>query len=98
MLVDPMEVLALVPSIYDTSPGQRYRIEQWQGRLQQLGVEITFAAFEDENLNSVLYSRKHWLRKGLGIGKAFVRRLSTIRRSESYDLVYLFRESCLLGP
>src|SRR5437762_7151777 len=93
-----MEVLALVPSIYDTSPGQRYRIEQWQGRLQQLGIEITFAAFEDQNLNSVLYSRKHWVRKGMRIGKAFIRRLSTITRSELYDLVYVFREASLLGP
>ena len=30
-----MRVLALVPSIFDTSPGQRYRFEQWQGGLKQ---------------------------------------------------------------
>ena len=69
-----MRVLALVPSIHDTSPGQRYRIEQWQGGLRQLGVEITFAAFDDQNLNAVLYARKQWLRKGVGIGRAFLRR------------------------
>jgi len=73
-----MRVLALVPNIYDTSPGQRYRIEQWQGGLRQLGVEITFAAFDDRNLNAVLYARKQWLRKGVGIGRAFLRRLSTV--------------------
>jgi glycosyltransferase involved in cell wall biosynthesis len=93
-----MQVLALVPSIYDTSPGQRYRIEQWQGGLRQSGVEITFAAFEDKNLNTVLYARKQWLRKGVGIGHAFLRRLSTISQSKSYDLVYVFREASLLGP
>jgi glycosyltransferase involved in cell wall biosynthesis len=93
-----MQVLALVPSIHDTSPGQRYRIEQWQSRLIQLGVEITFAAFEDKDLNSVLYSRKQWLKKGAGIGSAFLRRLSTIGPSKSYDLVYIFREASLLGP
>jgi glycosyltransferase involved in cell wall biosynthesis len=94
----PMRVLALVPSIYDTSPGQRYRIEQWRGGLRQLGVDITFAAFDDQNLNAVLYARKRWLRKGVGIGRAFLRRLSTISQSKSYDLVYVFREASLLGP
>jgi glycosyltransferase involved in cell wall biosynthesis len=63
-----------------------------------LGVEIKFAAFEDNNLNSVLYSKKQWLKKSAGIGSAFLRRLSTIRLSKAYDLVYIFREASLLGP
>jgi glycosyltransferase involved in cell wall biosynthesis len=98
VLVNFMRVLALVPGIYDTSPGQRYRIEQWQGGLKLLGVEITFAAFEDKNLNTVLYARKQWLKKSVGIGNAFLRRLSTIGESKSYDMVYVFREASLLGP
>jgi len=93
-----MRVLALVPSIYDTSPGQRYRIEQWQRGLERSGVEITFAAFEDKTLRDVLYLRGHWLRKGIGISKAFIRRLSTVRQSKAYDLVYVFREAALFGP
>ena len=93
-----MRVLALVPSIPDTSPGQRYRIEQWQTGLKQSGVEISFAAFEDDDLRDVLYKRGHLLRKGIGISKAFVRRLSTVRRSRAYDLVYVFREAALFGP
>lgn len=97
VLANIMRVLALVPSIYDTSPGQRYRIEQWQEGLRQLGVEITFAAFEDEKLNRVLYTRKQWFGKGVGVGKAFIRRLSTVSQSKSYDLVYVFREASLLG-
>lgn len=93
-----MRVLALVPSIYDSSPGQRFRIEQWEGGLKQSGVEITFAAFEDQNLRDVLYTRGQWFRKGIGICKAFIRRLSTVRQSNSYDLVYVFREAALFGP
>lgn len=93
-----MHVLALVPSISDTSPGQRFRIEQWQGGLKQSGVEITFAAFEDKNLRDVLYIREHWIRKGIGISRAFIRRLSEVSQSSSYDLVYLFREAALFGP
>src|SRR5437879_3060472 len=98
LLVDIMRVLALVPSIYDTSPGQRYRIEQWQGGLKQSGVEITFAAFEDRNLRDVLYARGQWWKKGIEISKAFIRRLSTVGQAKSYDLVYVFREAALFGP
>lgn len=93
-----MRVLALVPSIPDISPGQRYRIEQWQGGLKQLGVDITFAAFEDKNLRDVLYTRGQWLKKGIGITEAFIRRSSTMGQLKSYDLVYVFRESALFGP
>jgi glycosyltransferase involved in cell wall biosynthesis len=93
-----MRVLALVPSIHDISPGQRYRIEQWQGGLKKLGVEITFAAFEDKNLRDVLYTSGQWLRKGIGISKAFIRRSSTMVHLKSHDLVYVFRESALFGP
>jgi len=97
-MADNMRVLALVPSIYDTSPGQRYRIEQWQCGLKQSGVEITFAAFEDKELRDVLYARGQWLKKGIGISKAFIRRFSTVGQSKSYDMVYVFREAALFGP
>ena len=50
-----MRVLAVVPSTYDTSPGQRFRIEQWEPILREGGVEITYAPFETAELRSVLY-------------------------------------------
>jgi hypothetical protein len=61
-------------------------------------VEITFAAFEDKNLRDVLYTSGQWLRKGIGISKAFIRRSSTMVHLKSHDLVYVFRESALFGP
>jgi len=33
----PMRVLAIVPAVYDTSPGQRFRLEQWAPLLRQRG-------------------------------------------------------------
>ena len=50
-----MRVLAVVPSGYDISPGQRYRIEQWEPLLRERGVEITYLPFETPELRSVLY-------------------------------------------
>jgi len=52
-----MRVLALVPSVFDTAPGQRFRIEQWDASLRESGVEIVYAPFECEGLHSIISSR-----------------------------------------
>ena len=93
-----MRVLALVPSIYDTSPGQRFRIEQWEPLLRKHGVELTYRPFECEELHSLISrpgnaSRKIWL-----IGKGFLRRIDHLLRARNYDAVYVFREAAVLGP
>src|SRR6266850_1492343 len=93
-----MRLLALVPSLYDTSPGQRFRMEQWEPLLRKRGVEITFESFEFPELNSVLYKRKHLLQKLWLVSRAFARRVKVLRAVHQYDAVYVFREAALLGP
>ncbi len=93
-----MRVLAVVPSIYDTSPGQRFRIEQWEPILRESGVEITYAPFETEELRSVLYSGGKIIEKIGGVTRGMKRRSDILISLSSFDLVYLFREAALLGP
>src|SRR2546425_6831765 len=93
-----MHVLALIPSIYDTSPGQRYRIEQWEPLLRERGVEITYQPFESEELHTVLYKSGHIGRKLALVARGFARRLSLMSAVRQYDAVYIFREAALLGP
>jgi glycosyltransferase involved in cell wall biosynthesis len=93
-----MRVLALVPSLYDTSPGQRYRIEQWTPLLNRSGVEITFAPFECAELNRRLHEPGGMVPKAWLIAKAFWRRAQTLARVRDYDVCYIFREAALLGP
>lgn len=93
-----MRVLAMVPSIYDTSPGQRFRIEQWEPILRESGVEITYAPFETEELRSVLYSGGKIVEKIGGVIRSMKRRSDELRSLSNFDLVYLFREAALLGP
>jgi glycosyltransferase involved in cell wall biosynthesis len=93
-----IKVLALVPSFYDTSPGQRFRIEQWEPLLRERGVEITYCAFEDEALRSVIYKGGNVGGKIAEVSRAFGRRISTLLKVKDFDLVYLFREAALLGP
>lgn len=93
-----MRVLAVVPSIYDTSPGQRFRIEQWEPILRESGVELTYAPFETTELRSVLYSGGKIVEKIGGVTRSMRRRSDELSSLSKFDLVYLFREAALLGP
>lgn len=93
-----MRVLALVPSLLDTSPGQRYRLEQWEPLLRERGVEITYEPFESEQLHSLLYKPGMLGHKLQLVTSALTRRLSTVRKARDFDVVYVFREAALLGP
>lgn len=93
-----MRVLALMPGLYDTSPGQRYRLEQWDPLLRRRGVEITYAPFEDEELHSIVYKPGRMGKKLQLVTRNLARRLSTISKARKYDLVYILREAALLGP
>jgi len=93
-----MRILALVPSLYDTSPGQRFRLEQWAPILEERGIEIDYQPFETEKLHEILYKPGQMAGKIATILGAFGARLSTLRRVRRYDVVYVFRETALLGP
>ncbi len=93
-----MRLLALVPSVYDTSPGQRYRIEQWEPLLRKRGVEITYAPFESPELHALLYKPGNVGRKLSQVVDGISRRFSTLRSLRDYDVIYVFREAALLGP
>ena len=93
-----MKVLAIVPYIYDTSPGQRFRLEQWENLLTEKGVEITYSPFETEELRQILHQSGNTLQKIQAVTRNMTRRRNEVKSLEGYDLVYLFREAALLGP
>jgi glycosyltransferase involved in cell wall biosynthesis len=93
-----MKVLAIVPSLYDTSPGQRFRLEQWEPRLKEAGVEIQYSPFETVELRRVLYQSGHALEKVGAVMRNMNRRRSELDTVKDFDLVYVFREAALLGP
>ena len=93
-----MKVLAVVPSVHNVSPGQRYRIEQWEPHLQSLGTKITFLPFETNELRTVLYTSGNIVGKMAAVAKGLRRRSSDLKNVSDFDLVYVFREAALLGP
>ena len=93
-----MRVLAIVPSVYDTNPGQRFRLEQWEPLLRERGVEIIYRSFENAALNRILYQPGQTAAKIREVIRAFQRRREHLRDAREFDVIYLFRESALLGP
>ncbi len=93
-----MKVLVLTPALYGTSPGQRFRIEQWARYLEPQGFQFDFASFEDDALHAVLYERGRVLEKGWLMVGALGRRVKLLPRIGDYDLIYLYREASLVGP
>lgn len=93
-----MKVLAIVPSLYDTSPGQRFRLEQWEPILEGSGVEIIYSPFETPELKNIIYKEGHSLEKIKAVWKSIRNRQREMQDLKKFDLVYVFREAALLGP
>ncbi len=93
-----MKVLVLLPYIYDTSPGARFRIEQWARYMEREGVEFDFASFEDGALHRAIYQQGRYLEKVARMSLGFGRRLMSLSRVRKYDLVFLHREASIIGP
>jgi glycosyltransferase involved in cell wall biosynthesis len=93
-----VKVLAWVPQEYDTSPGQRFRLEQWEPHLRKEGIEIQYAPFVRGDFVRLLQRRGSWLRKARGLLRALARRAADGLSTKQFDLVYILREGALLGP
>lgn len=93
-----LRVMALVSGVIDTIPAQRFRIEQWAPKLRALGVQIEFEPFMSPELQAILYQPgKYGAKAGL-IFEALIRRAKSLRHVKEFDLVYVLRETALLGP
>ena len=92
-----MKVLAIVPNIYDTSPGQRFRLEQWENILMEKDVEITYSPFETAELREILYQNGYTLKKMQAVLRNMNRRRSEVKSLKEFDLVYIFREAAIFG-
>lgn len=93
-----MRVLVLCLAPVHHSPGQRFRIEQWEPALRSLGVSLEYEPFMSPDLHAILYQSGKWKAKAGLIFEALARRTKRIRHVRDFDLVYVQRETALLGP
>jgi glycosyltransferase involved in cell wall biosynthesis len=93
-----MRVLAMVPAPMNTTPGQRFRIEQWEPYLHRYGIDIEFSSFSDKNLADALQLGGRLVFKIVNVFKSWLGRLHVAVHANGFDLAYIFRESSLIGP
>jgi len=93
-----MNVLILASNPPDTSPGSRFRIEQWARLLADQGFRFTYVPFDDERLYRVLYSRGKIGAKALGMLRGVLRRIQLLPRAAEFDVVFVYQEASRIGP
>lgn len=93
-----ISICALVPYPVDTTPSQRFRIEQWESCLEQQGISVDFVPFASPSLMNLLHKPGHLPAKALEFGTGFVRRIAHVASLRRYDAVFIHRAACLAGP
>jgi glycosyltransferase involved in cell wall biosynthesis len=94
-----LDLLALVPYPLDTTPSQRFRLEQWAPLLaRDHGIRLHFAPFADPALGALLSRPGRVAQKAAGMARATAARLPAVLRARRYDAVVVHRAVCLAGP
>lgn len=93
-----MRVAVWAPESKGVTPGQRFRIEQWEPFLRSEGFDLTYFPFLDGDTATLLKGGGHSLAKAVRLTRLLVRRLRQAAGMTACDLVYVFRETALLGP
>ena len=93
-----IKICGLMLDPYDVSPGQRFRIEQWQPFLKEENITIDYFSFTDDGLRGVIYQQGQLAAKIKELGKAYLRRVNHIFAANKYDVVFLYRAASMIGP
>jgi len=93
-----ISVGALVPYPPNTTPSQRFRIEQWMPHLKEAGVTVDLLPFVDEELMQILHQPRSPMAKAAHVARAFARRCSDVAGMHRYDAVLIHRGACIAGP
>jgi len=92
-----MKILFMVPY---SSKGQsnRFRVEQYVPYLQANGIECDIRPFVFDEFYEVLYSPGFYGKKIKCFVKAVCNRIADCVKINLYDIVFIQREACPLGP
>lgn len=93
-----VRLVAFVPYPLDTTPSQRFRLEQWAPHLAQLGIDIELLPFANQALYASLYRPGARLKAAALLTTCVWRRVQESLRARRYDAVVVHRAAALLGP
>ena len=81
----------------DQVPNQRFRFEQYLDYLSQNGFEITFSNLLSNKDYSIYFKKGRFFKKGIIVLKGFYKRYRQLKSAYKYDLIFIPRESFILG-
>lgn len=94
-----ISVLAFVPYAPDTTPSQRFRIEQWMTHLREReGIQIELRPFADRELTALLREPGRIGVKAMASLAAYVRSALRVAGAVRHDAVMVHRTIGLAGP
>ena len=93
-----ISICALVPYPPDTTPSQRYRIEQWLPGLRAQGIAVDLFPFADQQMMRYLHKPGHGAAKAVAGMKRFARRFWDLAVLPRYDAVIIHRAAAIGGP
>ena len=94
----PMTILFITPYPFDQAPSQRFRFEQYFEVLKRNDWEISQESFLDSKTWAIFYKKGMLLSKLWGIAKGIIRRHLLFFKLHRYDLIFIHREACFIGP
>lgn len=95
---DSLRVCALVPYPPDTTPSQRFRVEQWTSYLAEDGIQVDLVPYADADLLDLLRQPGRHAAKAAANGVAFLRSALRLPAARHYDAVLIHRAICMAGP
>ncbi len=94
-----LRALVLVNKARGISPGQRFRIEQWEPHLRrEHGIDVEYRPFESPALTRILYQNGKVAEKAMFLLQDTARRRSVVAEARRYDVVIIYLEAALMGP
>src|SRR6202142_3136028 len=94
-----LRALVLVNKARGVSPGQRFRIEQWEPHLRrEHGIDVEYRPFESPALTRVLYENGRVREKAILLLRDTARPRSIVTSARGYDVVIIYREAAVMGP
>ena len=94
-----LSLLALVPYPLETTPSQRFRLEQWAPLLaRDHGIRVHWSPFADPRLYRLLARPGHVVAKAARMAWASAARTRELLRARRHDVVVVHRAACLAGP
>jgi len=92
-----MRILFLLPYPSEGA-SNRYRVEQYLPYLKAKGIDFDLRPFVSKEFYSILYLKGCYFRKIIFFILAFFRRTLDIVLAYRYDIVFIHREVCPIGP